>query len=925
MENSIQKLLPVVLLLVFHTAFSQSTSVTFKVNMNEQVALEKFDPATEFVDIAGSFNNWGAPNGLLLSDEDNDGIYTANQILSVGEGIELKARINGEWNGREEFSVGGSNRQLTIEENAIIEFWYNDELPDNILQVNISASTNFGLPGEVIQFTDQSNGNPISWEWSFPNGTPSTSNDQNPIVTYANEGKYDVSLTIANEEGETISKIFENYITIGTQDTYWWNDAVFYEIFVRSFYDADGDGIGDFKGLTEKLDYLNDGNPATQQDLGITGIWLMPIQQSPSYHGYDVTDYRSIENDYGSNEDFKAFIAAAHERGIKVIIDYVMNHSSTEHPWFIDSENSTNNKREWYVWEDTSPGDTGPWGQNVWHQSNGDYYYGLFWGGMPDLNYETPAVKEEMFDIASFWLEEMNIDGFRLDAVKYIYETEAGLEDTEETFQFWKDFRTHYKSVNPDAFAVGEAWSATEKAKKYVDSDGLDYVFEFDLAGNILGAVNNGNASGLIAKSEEVMGSYPYLQFGSFLTNHDMDRVMNVLGENEDKARQAAELLFSLPGIPYIYYGEEIGMLGAKPDEDIRLPLQWSSASHAGFTNGTPWRAPKADFTDKNIQNQQIDPQSLWRSYHQLISTRNSQIALRRGNYRTVETGDNGVYSFLRQYENEHVLVVANVSGSPKTGVQISSTNSGIAAGEYQLVDLLSGESESIIVQAGSSFTHQLNEIPAQTTRIYKLLDEENILTNVELMVDMNDMIESESFDPQTETVILISNQNDFGSDEKELVDEDGDGIYKVILNDKKIGSAFEYKYGINLIGNGREEFPESDYLRTYRLKESENAALDIYNQKGSAITSVEKPESEKLAFMLFPNPADNFITIQWEASRTKLINYQIIDATGKVSAKGVISASANKINVANLPQGLYIFQLKTNNDVFSQKFIIGK
>jgi 1,4-alpha-glucan branching enzyme len=212
--------------------------------------------------------------------------------------------------------------------------------------------------------------------------------------------------------------------TTSTIATGWWNDAVFYEVFVRSFYDANGDGNGDINGLIQKLDYLNDGNPATTTDLGVTALWLMPIMQSPSYHGYDVTDYRTVEQDYGSNNDFKALVAAAHARGIKVIIDFVMNHTSEQHPWFTESAASTtSNYRNWYRWSATNPGGTGPWGQTVWYNRNSAWYYALFWSGMPDLNYTTPAVKTELFDVARFWMQDMNVDGFRLDAVKYILRT----------------------------------------------------------------------------------------------------------------------------------------------------------------------------------------------------------------------------------------------------------------------------------------------------------------------------------------------------------------------------------------------------------------------------------------------------------------------------------------------------------------------
>ncbi|MGM0581364.1 MAG: alpha-amylase family glycosyl hydrolase [Bacteroidota bacterium] len=890
--------------------------------MNEQITQGNFDPDTDFVDIAGSFNNWGDP-GLVLSDDDSDGIYIATETFTIGQQIELKSRINGSWDGTEEFPDGGSNRSFTIDENDVIEFWYNDEVPDNVLQVNISASSNFAIPGEVIQFTDLSNGSPTSWEWSFTGGTPTSSTEQNPVVSYANEGSFDVSLTIQNADGEVETKVFENFITIGNTDTYWWNEAVFYEIFVRSFYDSDGDGIGDFQGLIQKLDYLNDGNPATHHDLGVNGIWLMPIHQSPSYHGYDVTDYREIESDYGTNEDFKEFIAEAHERGIKVIIDYVMNHSSSEHQWFQDSKNPSNEKRDWYVWEDTNPGGSGPWGQNVWHQDNGDYYYGLFWGGMPDLNYETPAVKEEMFDISTFWLEEMNVDGFRLDAVKYIYETEEGLEDVPETFQFWKDFRTHYKSINPNSFSVGEAWTSTNKAREYVGNDGLDYVFEFDLANSIIDAVNNGNADGLVSKSQEVMGSYPYLQFGTFLTNHDMDRVMNVLNSDQAKAKQAAELLMTLPGIPYLYYGEEIGMLGQKPDEDIRLPMQWSDASNAGFTTGSPWRAPESDYPDKNVADQQTESESLWRTYQDVISTRNTQKALRTGNYSTISSSDNSIFSFIRQENEEQIIVVANLNGENKSNVAVNLSSSSLIAGSYQLVDLLSGNQVSLTINSGGSFNLDIAEMEAHSTHIYKLMTAEETTSSVELMIDMNDLIEDEGFDPDSESVILISSENAMGTEEQTLSDEDGDGIYTHALADLNIGSAIEFKFGINEAENGREEFPDSDELRTYRVKEGENQVLNTYNQLGSKITSNVKEIANKNQFQIYPNPAQESIYIKWGDQKTNNLNYQVLDMSGRVKLEGRFKNDQSSINIQNLPEGLYFLQLRNENEMINKKFLV--
>ncbi len=227
-------------------------------------------------------------------------------------------------------------------------------------------------------------------------------------------------------------------------ETFWWNDTVFYQVFVRSFYDTDGDGIGDLQGLIAKLDYLNDGDPTTDADLGVTGLWLMPVTESPSYHGYDVTDYRTIEPDYGTNADFDQLVAEAHNRGIVVIIDLVMNDTSNQIEWFTDAvSGSSAPYRDWYRWSPTHPGYTGPWGQPVWHNSASGYYYGVFWSGMPDLNYEEPAVKTEMWDIARFWLQDMVVDGFRLDAVKYIIEEGSSLENTASTFAFWRELEQH--------------------------------------------------------------------------------------------------------------------------------------------------------------------------------------------------------------------------------------------------------------------------------------------------------------------------------------------------------------------------------------------------------------------------------------------------------------------------------------------------
>lgn len=475
--------------------------------------------------------------------------------------------------------------------------------------------------------------------------------------------------------------------------TFWWNETVFYEIFVRSFYDTDGDGIGDFQGIIEKLDYLNDGNPDTDDDLGITGIWLMPITESPSYHGYDVIDYKTIEEDYGTNETFLQFIQEAHNRGIKVIVDYVMNHTSDQHPWFINSASSEDARfRNWYRWSETDPGHTQPWGSYpAWHYKNGYYYYGVFWGGMPDLNYDEPAVVDTIMDIAKFWLEDMGVDGFRCDAVKYIDEDGAVLENTPETYQFWRDFHTYYKSINPDAMAVGEAWDASSVISEYADEE-FDFCFEFEIANSILNAVNYSDPSYISSQMELVKDLYAYHQYAPFLTNHDQNRVMNQLQDNFDKAKLAGSIYLTLPGVPFIYYGEEVGMTGQKPDEDIRKPMQWNSSQHAGFTSGTPWRAVNSNYTTRNVENYQDDPNSIWWRYRDLIKVRTHHPAITKGTYQNVGTSTPDILSYLRYYEGDAVVVAANFSTSEKNSVTLELKGSNIEPGTHTVKELLSDE-----------------------------------------------------------------------------------------------------------------------------------------------------------------------------------------------------------------------------------------
>ncbi len=464
--------------------------------------------------------------------------------------------------------------------------------------------------------------------------------------------------------------------------TLWWNNTVFYEIFVRSFYDSNGDGIGDFNGLTAKLDYL--------KDLGIGGIWLMPINPSPSYHGYDVTDYFGVNPQYGTMDDFRKFLAEAHKRGIKVIIDFVLNHTSDQHPWFQASRDPTSKYRNWYIWSDTDPGYLGPWGEEVWHaNSGGGYYYGIFTAQMPDLNYKNPDVTQEMEKVTQFWLKDVGLDGFRLDAAQHLIEDGKTQANTQATHDWFKQFRTFYKSVNPQAMTVGEVASTSFSVAAYVNKgDQLDLAFDFDQAQTWVNSVLSGDAAKLMNSTNFEHTIFSNGQVATFLTNHDQNRVMSQLGDDVNKAKAAATILLTAPGVPFIYYGEEIGMDGQKPDPLLRAPMQWSADSNGGFSTTTPWEYPNANYKTKNVADESKDPASLFSHYKQLIQLRNQHPALSTGELVKVTTNSSNVYSILRTSGNDIILTVINLSNQPVSDYKIGVSASSLK-GNYQVSALL--------------------------------------------------------------------------------------------------------------------------------------------------------------------------------------------------------------------------------------------
>jgi len=449
----------------------------------------------------------------------------------------------------------------------------------------------------------------------------------------------------------------------------WWNDRVFYEIFIRSFNDSDGDGIGDIQGIIDRLDYLNDGDPDTTDDLGITGIWLMPPAEAHSYHGYDVTDYYAVEQDYGSIDDMQRLIDEAHSRGIAVIIDMVVNHSSSEHPWFIASQQDEQPYTDWYIWEDDNPGYAGPWGDVAWHEADDRYYYGVFWGGMPDFNYRNDEVTQEMYNIATFWLNDIGVDGFRLDAIKHIIENGEVQENTPESRQWLTDYEAHLESVKPNSFTVGEIFNgASFIVARYVDEQAIDVGFDFNLSEQMITAAQRGSNRDIARAHRNAMRDYPMNQFATFLTNHDQNRLANQLLEDMNANKVAASLLLTGPGVPFIYYGEEIGMTGTKPDERIRTPMHWDDTELAGFTNGDSiWE----DLQDPenvdvaNVADQTNDPDSLLNHYRAMIHLRNQNDALQQGDLTAVDSSDSGLYAFLRHTNDQTLLVLINLGDEP--------------------------------------------------------------------------------------------------------------------------------------------------------------------------------------------------------------------------------------------------------------------
>ncbi|WP_394800745.1 alpha-amylase family glycosyl hydrolase [Mongoliitalea daihaiensis] len=450
----------------------------------------------------------------------------------------------------------------------------------------------------------------------------------------------------------------------GEVENHWPHAGITYEIFIQSFYDSDGDGIGDINGVLKKLDHV--------KELGANAIWFMPIMPSPTYHKYDVTDYKDIHPDYGTMDDFKRLIEEAHKKDIKIVIDMIINHTSTQHPWFLESQKSRDNPyRDYYVWaqkdtiadfinKKTITLDS----DNIrqWHDPGfgEDYYYGFFWGGMPDLNFDNPKVREEIYDIGRFWLEEVGVDGFRLDAAKHIFPDDR----PEDNHAFWKEFREKMTAIKPDIYLVGEVYDRKEIVAPYLP--GLPALFNFDFHYTLIEVFRKADGMLFAKKQKEVLDFYQGITKdfidATFSSNHDQERLLNSLEENPKKLKQAVTILMTMPGAPYLYYGEEIGMLGKKPDEHIREPFLWDLKNND--KGRTKWIQPiySTDETVTPLAIQKSMSTSYFNHYKEIIKLRNSNRALALGDLTLYEGGlEQQLMAYFREYKNQSLFVVHNV------------------------------------------------------------------------------------------------------------------------------------------------------------------------------------------------------------------------------------------------------------------------
>ena len=440
------------------------------------------------------------------------------------------------------------------------------------------------------------------------------------------------------------------------------NAVVFYHIFVGSFSDSNGDGIGDLRGIINRMDYINDGDPNSGVSLGAEGIWLSPIFVSPSYHKYDVVDYYQVDPKFGTNEDLKELIDLCHERGVKIILDMVINHSSNQNPWFksfCEAHKNGDTESEYYnlyTWiEETVPGKT-------WYNINGTNhkYEGNFSSQMPELNYDNPDAYQKMLDVCKYYLG-LGVDGFRFDAAKYIY-----YGDTTPNIDFWNRFMADLRAIKPDLYSVAEVWDSDGVTIPYFSSTNC---FNFSMAqtnGQIAATAKAGDVNVLTAYMEHyidlIKAENPDAFPVTFIANHDTDRAAGFLNVSSGQAFVAANLSILMPGSSFIYYGEEIGLKGARgganTDANRRLAMLWGDGDSVKDPVGADYASEQLNGT---VQDQLPNGDSLFNHYKKLISIRKAYPEIANGTYTALKT-DSDVGGFVSEYNGSRVAVIHNTT-----------------------------------------------------------------------------------------------------------------------------------------------------------------------------------------------------------------------------------------------------------------------
>ncbi len=476
------------------------------------------------------------------------------------------------------------------------------------------------------------------------------------------------------------------------------NYRVFYQIFVGSFSDSDGDGTGDIRGIINRMDYLNDGDINSGESLGVQGLWLSPVFASPSYHKYDATSYYRIDPEFGTEEDIKELVEICHERNVKVILDLVVNHTSTKNLWFKRFElaqqaGRTDDKYyNFYSWASADNKIPGCAYSKI--QGTDHYYECNFSTEMPELNYDNDEVKAEMLNVAKYWLD-LGIDGFRFDAIKYIY-----FGNTPKSVAFWKDYMAELKKMKPDIYCVGECWSADAETLQYISAVNC---FNFQMAqaeGYIANAAKRGNISVFTDYVEsyrkKVRAANPEAMAIPFISNHDMDRAAGYLTLASGRSKMAANLYILSFGSPFIYYGEEIGLKGSRgsynTDANRRLAMNWGDGDTVSDPEGTTYDSAKQ--TNGNVMNQLKDEDSQLIYYRKLIAIRNKYPEIARGDYKALDFGITTFGGFIIKYDGSEIILLHNTNDKE---VQIDlSAQADLKGSTFELLDHI-GQGEATL------------------------------------------------------------------------------------------------------------------------------------------------------------------------------------------------------------------------------------